>query len=341
MHVVSPVHVAEGQTDPVIANESKIQYPVDTIASQPSSTTPYPISSHRYRIFLDICCGVTAPLSSAVHRLSGDILQFDILIHSMDDLLDDRCYEPLLRVCASGIVAYAAASPSCCEYSRLKLKPGGPPALRTPEFLQGKPNLSSAQLLRVQESNVMLERCVACLRLVISSGGHSHLEQPSTAMSWDEPVVQQYIQQESCSCIAIAACGYGKDWHKTWMLASTFLALEQMACECTHPKGAHQQLAGALSAEGHFLSRDAAQYPVSMADKFAAIILPLLTTTGISTTLSQVSQYFPMKSLEDPPFPRQDGGVQHPKQIGVLHIHMQIVSKCCERIFSADYAGPP
>ena len=31
MHVVSPVHVAEGQTDPVIANESTIQHPVDTI----------------------------------------------------------------------------------------------------------------------------------------------------------------------------------------------------------------------------------------------------------------------------------------------------------------------
>ena len=172
----------------------------------------------------------------------------------MDDLLDDQCYEPLLHVCASGIVAYAAASPSCCEYSRLKLKPGGPPALRTPEFLQGKPNLSSAQLLRVQESNVMLERCVSCLRLVISSGGHSHLEQPSTAMSWQEPVVQQYIQQESCNCIAIAACGYGKDWHKTWMLASTFLALEQMACECPHPKGSHQQIAGTRSTDGLFFA---------------------------------------------------------------------------------------
>ena len=73
-------------------------------------------------------------------------------------------------------------------------------------------------------------------------------------------------------------------------------------------KGSHQQLAGTLSADGHFLSRDTAQYPIPMADKFAALILPLLTTTGISTNLSQVSQYFPMKSLEDPPFPRQDGG---------------------------------
>ena len=127
-------------------------------------------------------------------------------------------------------------------------------------------------------------------------------------MSWQEPVVQQYIQQESCNCIANAACGYGKDWHKTWMLASTFLALEQMACECPHPKGSHQQIAGTRSTDGHFFSRDTAQYPVSMADKFAALILPLLTTTGISTNLPQVSQYFPIQSLVDAPFPRQEGG---------------------------------
>ena len=70
-----------------------------------------------------------------MRQLSGDILQFDILIHSTDDLLDNQCYESLLRVCASGIVAYAGASPSCCEYSclkRLKLRPGGPPSVENP-----------------------------------------------------------------------------------------------------------------------------------------------------------------------------------------------------------------
>ena len=131
--------------------------------------------------------------------------------------------------CASGIVAYAGASPSCCEYSRLKLKPGGPQALRTPEFLQGRPDLTSAQLLRVQDSNIMLERCIICIRLVSSSGGHGHLEQPSSAMSWQEPVVPQYLQQEACSCVSIAACGYGRDWNKTWMLASTFSDIEKLA----------------------------------------------------------------------------------------------------------------
>ena len=308
MHEVSHLHDHEVDM-PTSAPELKSpQVPVESIPGQVPSAAFHPHPHHPYRIFLDVCCGLQAPLSTAVQKLSGDTLQFDILIHSTDDLLDNQCYENLLRVCASGIVAYIGTSPSCCEYSRLKLRPGGPPALRTPEFLQGRPDLTSAQLLRVQESNIMLERCIICIRLVSSSGGHGHLEQPSSAMSWQEPIVQQYLQQEACSCVSVAACGYGRDWHKTWMLASTFSDIEQLAWACPHPKGTHQQIAGALSPEGHFLSRDTAQYPPLMAEKFAALILPLLTTNGMSIALSNLDQYLPMKSLADPPFPRQDGG---------------------------------
>ena len=159
-------------------------------------------SSHA-RIFLDICCGVNAPLSNAVHRLKGDHIKFDILVHELDDLLNSISYERLLRLCSSGLIAYAAASPSCCEYSRLKLLPNGPPALRTPSHLQGVPGLSGPELQKVQESFTMLERCVNCLNLTVSAGGHSHLEQPKTAMSWEEPVVQAFIQQHACICIFV------------------------------------------------------------------------------------------------------------------------------------------
>ena len=92
------------------------------------------------------------------------------------------------------------------------------------------------------------------------------------------------------------------------MLASTFSDIEKLAWSCPHPKGTHQQIAGALSPEGHFLSRDTAQYPPLLAAKFAELILPLLTTNGTSIALSHLDQYLPVKSLADPPFPRQDGG---------------------------------
>ena len=157
VHEVSHLHDHEVDIPTSAPALQLPQVPVESIPSPVPSAAFHPHPHHPYRIFLDVCCGLQAPLSTAVQKLSGDTLQFDILIHSTDDLLDNQCYENLLRVCASGIVAYIGTSPSCCEYSRLKLRPGGPPALRTPEFLQGRPDLTSAQLLRVQESNIMLK----------------------------------------------------------------------------------------------------------------------------------------------------------------------------------------
>ena len=84
-------------------------------------------------------------MSSAIHSMGGDVVQFDILLHPCDDLLDDVTFSKLMKLAASGSVAYCACSPACCEYSRLKLKPGGPPALRTLEHLNGVPGISGEE----------------------------------------------------------------------------------------------------------------------------------------------------------------------------------------------------
>lgn len=309
---VSPLH------DQPVSTPPKEEAPVSSAQDRDLVDIPNQVSNApswepdctgpTHRLFLDICCGIQSPLSCAIMELQGDTLCFDILLHTADDLLDDTSFERLLRVCASGIIAYAGASPSCCEYSRLKLKPGGPPALRTPDHIEGKPGISGQQLLRVQESNMMLERCIQCLRLVVSAGGHAHLEQPKSAMSWQEPMVQQFIQQESCVCVSIAACGYGKDWHKHWLLASTFPDIARLACECSHPQGSHQSIAGAVSETGHYLSRDTAEYPAELARQFGQIVKPLLTLNGVDISLAQVESFLPVKSATATPFSRQDGG---------------------------------
>ena len=293
-------HLTDANADPTL---DKIPVP----PSMPSPANPKIDNLTGSRIFLDICCGVNSPLSTAVQSLKGDVMRFDILVHSTDDLLDSTRFEQLLRVCASGLVAYAGASPSCCEYSRLKLLPHGPPALRTPTHLDGIPGISGQDLLRVQESSTMLLRCIQCLQVVVSSGGHGHLEQPKSAMSWGEPAVQQFISQQSCSCISMAACGFDRDWHKHWLFASTFHALAKMACSCPHPYGFHQPIAGVRTSTGHYLSRDTAEYPSALADQFAQLILPLLTDHGIELDISNFERYLPIKSISDPPFARQDG----------------------------------
>ena len=173
--------------------------------------------------------------------------------------------------------------------------------------MDGLPGLSGPDLLKVQESSLMLQRCIQCLQLTIASGGHGHLEQPKSAMSWNEPVVQQFISQQNCACISMAACGYGKDWHKFWLFASTFYALSGMACACVHPANSHQQIAGVRTHTGHYLSRDTAEYPPALANQFAQIILPLLSDQGRELDISNFEQYLPCKDVASPPFVRQDG----------------------------------
>ena len=141
--------------------------------SHPEETIPPSVSNNvdfsylqGSRIFLDLCSGAGHPLTSAMLQRNCICFPVDKLICDDMDILDNSFFEPLLRVCSSGCVGYAGAAPNCGEYSRLKLKPHGPPALRTPEFMQGLPGLTPAQLDRVQASYELMTRCVLCLELV-------------------------------------------------------------------------------------------------------------------------------------------------------------------------------
>ena len=301
---------AEAQDEIAMVSPPAVSPPVSapfehSVSHEPA--TPCFPSSKRPRIFLDVCCGHRGPLSSAVHALKADVIQFDILLRSVDDLLNDQAFSKLLKLAASGLIAYCACSPACCHYSRLKLRPGGPPALRTPQHLEGVPGLSGPDLQKVQESNLMLERCIQLLHVVIASGGHGHLEQPSSAMSWEEPMVRAFIRSHACSCTFVSACGYGKDWHKNWMFATTFGELRAIAFKCPHPQGTHQSLQGTRTESGHFLSRDTAEYPGDLCQAIAKIIIPLLSTNELNLNVDSAMSLIPSQDYTSAPFARQDG----------------------------------
>ena len=297
---------------------SQVEIPSPKVSSeQNQSTTEFTmqasVSSPHFavpdgRIFLDICSGSTRPLSAAVLAMGCDVLSFDILLDSAMDLLRDDSYEQLLRICSSGQVGYGSASPACCHYSRLKLRPGpGPKALRTPDALQGVPGLDSHDLQKVQESYLMLSRCITCLTLIFQAGGHVHLEQPPSAMSWLEDCVQQFLKLISAWCIVIAACAYGKDWYKTWMFASSFSDLCALGALCQHPPDSHQPIRGIDPVSGEFVSRQTACYPELLAAKFATLVEPLLSHNGYDWSWKNRRSILPVKDRYAAPFSYEDG----------------------------------
>ena len=136
------------------------------------------------KFFLDLCAGSNKPLSNSIHQLGYSTLPIDVLLASTHDLLIDDVFEVVLRVAASGQAAYIGASPS-----------------------------SSAALL---------ESCVQCLIAGRASGGHGHLEQPKGALSWQNTLVQEWLQQHATYLCLVAACRHGQDVQKTWLFASSY-----------------------------------------------------------------------------------------------------------------------
>ena len=306
-----PVDPSGGiHVDDAAPTESQALSHTPVVSPSVSLSSPWgPLSSVHgaRRVFLDICCGVNRPLSNAVLSLGGDCFSFDVLVQVSYDIFDDVVFERLLRICASGIVGYNANSPACKEYSRLKLKPHAPPALRTPEFLEGKPGISADDLLSVQESRLMLTRCVSCASLTFDAGGHSHLEQPPSAMSWQEPEVQSFISSCRCHC-TVAACHFDRDWAKSWMFSTTCEEVSSLACICHHGPHSHQQIAGVRTESGAYLSRYTAEYPPLLAMAFAKCILGLIDHNGRDLSLDEIETHIPCKDLHASPFVRQDGG---------------------------------
>ncbi|CAE7038940.1 unnamed protein product [Symbiodinium sp. CCMP2592] len=269
--------------------------------------------------FLDICSGRNAPLCAAARRLGIPSIRIDLLLCAEHDLLDLAFYERLLRLCFSGRIRMAHGSPPCCEYSRLKLRPGGPPPCRSPEFLQGLPGNDEAAQLRVQQSATILTRVVMLLLATYQAGGHVSLEQPRNCMSWEEPVVQGYLLEVSADVVVVAGCEYGMDLEKHWVFASSWRPLQSLASVCKHPRGTHASYAGVLDSQsGEFASRKTAEFPAKLATAYAEAISPLfadrtepptsIAEAALDVSFAQAFSSIPVRKLDSFPRAAQDGG---------------------------------
>ena len=149
---------------------------------------PPPPSKVAPRLLLDVFSGIHALISQAAMEMGLDRFEpFDIMINPEHDILNDEVFHSLLKICWSGIVGLITLAPPCKEYSRLKLRPGGPPALRTPEHMQGVPWNTKHQQQQVNESKAIHARGRALFQAVARRGGIAIHEQPPSSMAWLEP----------------------------------------------------------------------------------------------------------------------------------------------------------
>ncbi|CAE7653223.1 Gapdh [Symbiodinium sp. CCMP2592] len=141
---------------------------------------------------------------------------------------------------------------------KTKAHPRGPPAIRSPDHM---------------------------------NGAHVSLEQPTNAMSWLEPFVQDMLSEIQASLVNIPACSVGT---------------------CSHSEG-HQSVAGTRDEHGNFLSQRTAEYPPTLAVSFADRAVSLFSSARPSYPVSPCSLQFalasiPKKPRSATPTAAQDGG---------------------------------
>ena len=104
-----------------------------------------------------------------------------------------------------------------------------------------------------------------------------------------------------------AACAYGANWQKSWLLACSYISMSSLGTVCNHPKNSHEVIAGQMD-DGAFRSRKTAGYLESMCSAIAKLISPLCQSQSTTLDLATTTALIPKKGLNDFPISYEDGG---------------------------------
>ena len=148
------------------------------------------------------------------------------------------------------------------QFGSLRKNDGGPPPLRSKNFLDGLPSLNPSQLAQVEESKEIHRRSGILCIAVFQQGGFAAQEQPLNSLAWKEPSHQQFLSQCSCHFVATPACKWGLDIFKTWAIAATSDRISTLAGHCKHSD--HMDFRGKRLPDGSFVSSITAEYPSSL-----------------------------------------------------------------------------
>ena len=178
------------------------------------------------------------PLAQHCPNFFGDRVQPIDLIHG-HDLFHDDTFEDVLWLAVSGLIGAALAAPHCSKHSKSYFEVTWPSTCAYPVPLDFMPSNSP-------QSAAIHDRSRALLTEVDQHGGLV-MENPATSMTFDDPLMVQWIQAVAPFVAQASACQFGKDRAKIWMFVIRM-------------------------ADGSFFSRLTAEYPHELASALATLI---------------------------------------------------------------------
>ena len=211
------------------------------------------------------------------------------------DILDDRCYDSLVRRVQRGEFVAVFAAPPCSTFSISRFirskasKDGGPPVirLRSLDQVTGANKCPEAHRRELNAANKIVSRMCALLKAAAEVGTEFAIENPADrgdparpdlfmhpehAPLWLMPEMKELSSFASCRTSTFPMCAFGAPYlkHTTFMyspgLAHDMQDLDTL--RCIHDS--HPERAGGDKDDGEWSSAKAAAYPSDLNDFIAA-----------------------------------------------------------------------
>ena len=165
---------------------------------------PAPLPGHKF--FLEFFSGALHPVTTAVASLRCQCLQpLDTSLGDrIHDLLDSDTFHALTKLVTSGLLAFMWVAPPC---------------------------------LPDQESFSILQGTLSLMELAFLSGAHVAFAQPSNAISWQQPLLHEWLHRIPHHMISVAQCQYvplGQATVQSWQVATTCSLLLETQSQCLH-----------------------------------------------------------------------------------------------------------
>lgn len=267
-----------GSSVPILAKEDSTSCNSSPGRSLPNGPKVFRPRSHSEETWVIEIFSGCARFSRACSSHGFHSIAYDIDYGTACDVTNRKVLSSIFRFIRSHRVALVWLGTPCQSWSMARRDDGGPPPLRSDEFLMGKPQLSSRDQLKVQQGNLFLdisfEICMFCISLNIAWV----MENPFTSRIWATKHVQQLIQK-GASLDRIDFCAYGMPWRKAtgllhWNFHTIIDACQTCVSHCGRCgfSGRKHIILSGTDASGQWLTRIAQPYPHKMCQKLAGLL---------------------------------------------------------------------
>ena len=199
------------------------------------------------------------------------VVEGDVLFPA--DILDPSLIAKLRNWLRSGVIRLVHFGTPCTTFSRARRDDGGPPPIRSPEYLNGIPGIPVDDQSRVDMGTEFLDITISLAALATEFDAAWTIENPLSSMMWLMPQMIELQANLAAAKVEMHMCAYGAlSMKPTLILCSGkhFLHLDKR-CPGKSSEHKHIELKGWKWVDGKkvYLTKLAQVYPDQLCSAYA------------------------------------------------------------------------